>query len=82
VPLAFWDRALAARGGGRLFDRAVTPARRGFGTTVISLMPEMQLAADVQLAYAREGVTWHLTCAADKVLERTAAASGSGPASK
>jgi PAS domain S-box-containing protein len=45
------------------------PKRRGYGTTVISRVPELQLAAVVRFDFVPEGVAWHLDCPADKVQE-------------
>jgi two-component sensor histidine kinase len=45
------------------------PSRRGFGSTVVSDMPRMQLGADVALDFAQSGVTWRMVCPAKKVLE-------------
>jgi two-component sensor histidine kinase len=43
------------------------PNRRGFGTTIISDMPKMQLGTDVILDFAPSGVAWHMVCPADTV---------------
>ena len=54
-----------------------SPIRRGFGTTVIAYVPQVQLGADVTLDYAPGGVTWRLVCPAENVLEsRSAGADG------
>jgi two-component sensor histidine kinase len=45
------------------------PRRRGFGTTVMELMAERNVAGKVDLDYAPSGVTWRLTCPAANVLE-------------
>ncbi len=45
------------------------PKRRGFGTIVMKAMAERSLNGEVQLDYARSGVTWRLTCPAASVLE-------------
>lgn len=47
----------------------VEPARRGFGSYVISDMLEMGLTASVEIEHARTGLRWRLTCAASSVLE-------------
>jgi PAS domain S-box-containing protein len=39
------------------------PQSRGFGSTVIDQMTRSVLNADVDLDYARDGVTWQMTCA-------------------
>jgi len=46
----------------------VAPRRPGFGVTVIRKMPKMQLAAEVTLDFAPEGVAWRLDCPARKVV--------------
>ena len=46
-----------------------SPTRLGFGTTVITYVPEVQLGAEVTLDYPPEGVTWRLACPAENVLE-------------
>jgi PAS domain S-box-containing protein len=48
----------------------VPPERRGFGSTVIALVPEMQLDAAVTLEYPPGGVRWRLTCPAKRILEQ------------
>lgn len=45
------------------------PERTGFGTTVIEVMPRMELDAEVTLDYGLEGLRWHLDCPAASVLE-------------
>ncbi len=45
------------------------PTRPGFGTTVIEVIPRMELDADVELDYTPEGVRWCLDCPADRALE-------------
>jgi two-component sensor histidine kinase/PAS domain-containing protein len=52
------------------------PTRRGFGTTVIERIPRIELAAEVSLDYAPSGVTWHLSCPANNVLEPAGAEVG------
>jgi PAS domain S-box-containing protein len=49
--------------------RAVSPTRRGFGTTVIADVPETQLDAKISLEFPPSGVTWSLSCLAKNVLE-------------
>jgi PAS domain S-box-containing protein len=46
------------------------PERRGFGSTVIGLMAKLSVGGDVELDYARAGLSWRLTCPAGNVLER------------
>jgi PAS domain S-box-containing protein len=50
------------------------PQRRGFGSTVITSLAEMSVDGSVDLQYRTTGLTWRLTCAADKALEL-----GAGP---
>jgi PAS domain S-box-containing protein len=45
------------------------PDYRGFGTTVINTMARRALSGDVQIDYARSGLTWRLTCPAPNALE-------------
>jgi PAS domain S-box-containing protein len=45
------------------------PKRRGFGSTVIVSLAEMTVEGTVDLQYCHSGVTWRLTCNADKALE-------------
>ncbi len=45
------------------------PTRRGFGSTVIAHVPQMQLDAEVTLEFPPDGLTWRLTCPAKNVLE-------------
>jgi two-component sensor histidine kinase len=52
------------------------PARCGFGTTVITHVPEAQLGAEVTLAFLASGVTWRLVCPAENVLEPGGAGDG------
>jgi hypothetical protein len=37
------------------------PTRRGFGTTVVELIPRMRLEAEVAHDYARAGMSWNPT---------------------
>lgn len=46
------------------------PLRRGFGTKVITLVPQSQLDAEVTYEFPSNGVTWRLSCPARNVLER------------
>ena len=49
---------------------AVSPPKHsGFGTTVIVVMPRMELDAEVTLEYPLEGLRWRLECPAKRVLE-------------
>jgi hypothetical protein len=48
------------------------PDRRGFGSTVIASMAKLSVGGEVQLDYARAGLTWRLTCPATNALERSA----------
>jgi PAS domain S-box-containing protein len=45
------------------------PARSGFGTTLLTTMARMTLSAEVELDYAPSGLSWHLSCPAEKALE-------------
>ena len=45
------------------------PDHRGFGTTVVDEMARRALNGQVQLDYARSGLTWRLTCPAPNALE-------------
>ena len=49
--------------------QVIAPAYRGFGTTVITKMAEMSLDAETKLDYAPSGLTWRLSCPAEKALE-------------
>lgn len=46
------------------------PLRRGFGTKVITLVPQSQLDAEVTYEFPSNGVMWSLSCPAPNVLER------------
>jgi two-component sensor histidine kinase len=56
------------------------PAHRGFGTTVVTSLPEKTLDGKSQLDFPPSGVIWHLTCPAVKMLlpEETGAKPKSG----
>ena len=45
------------------------PTKRGFGSTVLSLMAKRSVDGEVQLQYAPSGVIWTLICPAAKALE-------------
>jgi PAS domain S-box-containing protein len=45
------------------------PSKLGFGSSVISSVPEMSLGAKVELNFPATGLTWQLSCAAWEVLE-------------
>jgi PAS domain S-box-containing protein len=45
------------------------PEQRGFGSTVIDRMVRASFGCDVELKFARSGLTWRISCAAGKVLE-------------
>jgi PAS domain S-box-containing protein len=47
------------------------PAKRGFGSTVISRMAMESLDAKVDLDFAPEGLSWRLQCAAKEVIDRS-----------
>ncbi len=47
----------------------VSPARPGFGTTVIVQVPQTQLEAEVALEFPPGGAIWRLSCPAKKILE-------------
>ncbi len=53
-----------------------SPARRGFGTTVIAEVQETQLDAKVTLDFSPSGVAWRMTCPAKNVLEPGRAGGG------
>jgi len=46
------------------------PERTGFGSTIITSLPEMTIGGASQLEHAPSGTTWRLTCPAANVLER------------
>jgi len=48
------------------------PERRGFGSTVIDKMVRVGLNADVSLHYRSPGLTWVMSCEADRALESDA----------
>ena len=50
------------------------PARRGFGSTVISRMAAESLDAEVELKFEPEGLSWRLECPAPEVTGRTCSA--------
>ncbi len=45
------------------------PERIGFGSTVITSLPELTIGGEVKLEHAPLGTTWRLTCPAANVLE-------------
>jgi len=45
------------------------PERTGFGSTVITSLPELTIGGETQLEHAPSGTTWRLTCPAANVLE-------------
>ena len=45
------------------------PERTGFGSTVITSLPELTIGGEAQLEHAPSGTTWRLTCPATNVLE-------------
>jgi PAS domain S-box-containing protein len=45
------------------------PERRGFGSTVIASMAKLSVGGEVELDYARAGLTWRLTCPAENAVE-------------
>jgi two-component sensor histidine kinase len=45
------------------------PARRGFGTTVLTSLAQMSVGGKVELIYDPAGLVWRLACPADKALE-------------
>jgi PAS domain S-box-containing protein len=47
----------------------IPPERRGFGNTVIISLAEMSVDGAVDLQFPQAGLTWRLTCPADKALE-------------
>jgi two-component sensor histidine kinase len=46
----------------------VTPAHRGFGSTVIKSMAELSLDGAVELDFAQSGLTWRLACPTTRIL--------------
>ncbi len=46
------------------------PESRGFGTRIIADVPRSKLQAKVTMAFASEGFSWTLTCAAKNVMPR------------
>ena len=50
---------------------ASEPQHRGFGSKVTKEMVEASTGGEVTLTYESIGLTWHLTCPADKVLSET-----------
>lgn len=48
------------------------PKVRGFGSQVVEQMVKQTIAGDVQLAYPRSGLEWHMSCRASEVLEEGA----------
>lgn len=53
----------------------VAPAQRGFGSTVITSMAELSLDGEVQVDYARPGLSWRLRCPSRKILDEAGAKS-------
>jgi PAS domain S-box-containing protein len=47
----------------------IPPERRGFGNTVITNLAEMSVDGAVDLQFTQAGLTWRLTCPAEKALE-------------
>ena len=47
----------------------VAPTSRGYGSTVIKSMAELNLDGEVQLHFASTGLNWRLACPATKILE-------------
>jgi two-component sensor histidine kinase len=47
-----------------------SPERIGFGSTVITSLPELTIGGEAQLEHAPSGTTWRLTCPSAEVLER------------
>jgi PAS domain S-box-containing protein len=47
----------------------IPPKRRGFGNTVTTSLAEMSVDGAVDLQFPQAGLTWRLTCPADKALE-------------
>lgn len=45
------------------------PDRRGFGSTVVSVMTKLSLEAEVSLDWAAEGLTWALDCPAENITD-------------
>ena len=52
---------------------AEAPKRRGFGSTIIETLPAVEFDAEVALDYAPEGLSWRMSCPADRVLEPVSA---------
>lgn len=53
----------------------MAPAQRGFGSTVITSMAELSLDGEVQVDYARSGLSWRLMCSSRKILDQAGAKS-------
>jgi PAS domain S-box-containing protein len=53
------------RGG----PRVLTPAHRGYGSTVIKSMAELSFDAEVQLDYPPSGLSWRLTSPTQSILD-------------
>ncbi|AZG75638.1 HWE histidine kinase domain-containing protein [Methylocystis rosea] len=51
----------------------VTPARKGFGSTVIRDMIRLNLRGDARLQYDSAGIVWDFNCPIENVLESTEA---------
>ncbi len=47
------------------------PERTGFGSEVITSLPELTIGGEAQLEHAPSGTTWRLTCPAANALERS-----------
>jgi PAS domain S-box-containing protein len=48
--------------------RVRPPKRRGFGSTIISVVAEASVGGEVKLDYASTGIVWRLKCAASRAL--------------
>ena len=47
----------------------MTPAHRGYGSTVIKSMAELSLDGQVQIDYAPSGLSWRLMCPTQRILD-------------
>ena len=65
-PEALFKISWVERGG----PTVAIPSRKGFGSTVIGQMAELNLEAEVHLNFAPSGLTWHLECPVGKILDR------------
>jgi PAS domain S-box-containing protein len=60
--------------------KVTPPQRSGFGTTVIEVMPRMELDAEIRLNYSPDGLCWRLDCPAETILEYPGSGGKGAPA--